>query len=123
MASAESVKMGGLVAPTEPDEAQDADNAESGEVSKYQGQERTQEAKEEKKEGKKDPEKKGWIEVCLVDMSGNPVCGEEVEVVDPDDEAHYTSTNDKGVARVDGITEGSCKVTFPRLDAEAWEPA
>jgi len=27
------------------------------------------------------------------------------------------------VARVDGITEGSCKVTFPRLDAEAWEPA
>ena len=34
-----------------------------------------------------------------------PVCGEEVEIVDPEDAAHYTSTNDKGVARIEGIAE------------------
>ncbi|CAG0996674.1 hypothetical protein PHYC_02607 [Phycisphaerales bacterium] len=123
MASAESVKMGGLVAPAAPDEAKDADDAVTGEVSKYQGHEHTQEAAPEKKEAKKDPEKKGWIEVSLVDMSGNPICGEEVEVTDPDDDLHYATTNDKGVARVEYLTEGTCKVTFPRLDGEAWEPA
>lgn len=123
MASAIGVKMGGLVGPVAPDEAKDADNAVTGEITKYKGTERKKEAKQEKKEGKKDPEKRGWIEVCLLDMSGKPVCGEEVEVVDPEDAAHYTSTNDKGVARVEGIAEGSCKVTFPRLDGEAWEPA
>ena len=31
--------------------------------------------------------------------------------------------DEKGLARVEGIPEGSCKVTFPDLDKDAWEPA
>ena len=31
------------------------------------------------------------------------------------------SLDEKGWARVDGIDEGSCKVTFLDLDKDAWE--
>lgn len=34
-----------------------------------------------------------------------------------------SSTDDKGVGRVDGIDPGSCKISFPDLDKDAWEPA
>ena len=32
------------------------------------------------------------------------------------------TTDEKGRARVDGIDPGTCKVTFPELDRDAWEP-
>lgn len=122
MASAESAKMGSLVAPAAPADAKEADDAVTGEVSKYQGQ--THEPKaEEKKQGKKDPEKKGWIEVQLVDENGKGIPGEEYEIIDPDECVWGGTTNDQGVGRVEGIAEGNCKVTFPRLDGAAWEPA
>ena len=30
--------------------------------------------------------------------------------------------DEKGHARVDHIDPGTCKVTFPNLDKDAWEP-
>ena len=31
--------------------------------------------------------------------------------------------DDKGLGCVDGIEPGTCKITFPDLDQEAWEKA
>ena len=30
--------------------------------------------------------------------------------------------DDKGCARVDNIDPGTCRVTFPNLDQDAWKP-
>lgn len=67
--------------------------------------------------------KKSWIEIELVDQDGNPVPGEKYRVTLPDGTTLAEgSLDEKGRARVDGIDPGSCKVTFPELDKEAWEP-
>jgi hypothetical protein len=40
----------------------------------------------------------------------------------PDGETVAEGTlDDKGFARVDGIEPGTCKITFPDLDKDAWE--
>jgi len=64
-----------------------------------------------------------WIEIKLVDQEGKPVPGEAYKVTLPDGTTVADGTLDeKGHARVDNIDPGSCKVTFPNLDQEAWEP-
>jgi type VI secretion system secreted protein VgrG len=68
-------------------------------------------------------DKKHWIEIELVDEAGQPVAGEPYQVTLPDGSTVADGTLDeKGRARVDNIDPGSCKVTFPNLDKEAWEP-
>ncbi len=42
----------------------------------------------------------------------------------PDGSTVATGTTDeKGRARVEGIDPGTCKVTFPELDKDAWKTA
>jgi type VI secretion system secreted protein VgrG len=68
-------------------------------------------------------EKKSWIEIELVDEEGQPVPGEPYRITLPDGTTVADGTLDeKGWARVDNIDPGSCKVTFPNLDKDAWEP-
>jgi type VI secretion system secreted protein VgrG len=68
-------------------------------------------------------QKKHWIEIELVDEAGKPVAGEPYQVTLPDGTTVADGTLDeKGRARVDNIDPGTCKVTFPNLDKEAWEP-
>ncbi len=68
-------------------------------------------------------EKKSWIEIVLVDEAGKPVAGEAYRITLPDGTTLAEGTLDeKGFARVDYIDPGSCKVTFPNLDKDAWEP-
>ena len=63
-----------------------------------------------------------WIEIRLVDKTGKPVPGERYRIILPDGSVVAEGTLDSnGRARVDGIDPGSCKVTFPGLDADAWE--
>jgi type VI secretion system secreted protein VgrG len=51
------------------------------------------------------------------------VPGEEYQVTLPDGSTVASGTLDeKGKARVEGIDPGSCKVTFPNLDKDAWKP-
>lgn len=65
-----------------------------------------------------------WIEIELLDESGAGVAGEPYEIILPDGGRIARGTLDEnGRARVEGIDPGACKVTFPRLDTEAWEPA
>ena len=68
--------------------------------------------------------KKHWIEIELVDEQGKPVPGERYKITLPDGTTLAEGTLDeKGRARVDGIDPGTCKVTFPNLDAPSWKPA
>ena len=68
--------------------------------------------------------KKSWIEIQLNDDEGKPVPGEAYKVTLPDGTTIADGTLDeKGFARVDNIDPGTCKVTFPNLDKDSWEPA
>ncbi len=67
-------------------------------------------------------EKKSWIEIELVDEAGKPVPGEPYRITLPDGTVADGTLDEKGFARVDHIDPGSCKVTFPNLDKEAWKP-
>ncbi len=71
------------------------------------------------------PDKKSWIELQLVyESNGLPVAGMAYEVTLPDGQTVASgSTDDQGVARVDSIDPGSCQISFPSLDKEAWEDA
>jgi len=69
-----------------------------------------------------DKEKKSWIEIELVDEEDNPVPGERYRITLPDGETLAEGTLDqKGFARVEGIDPGTCKITFPSLDKDAWQ--
>jgi type VI secretion system secreted protein VgrG len=52
-----------------------------------------------------------------------PVPGLKYRVTLPDDTVAAGTLDDKGFARIEGIPAGRCKITFPDLDKEAWEPA
>ena len=63
-----------------------------------------------------------FIEIELVDEEGNPVVGESFEILLPNGQVVDGSLDDKGQARVEGIdTPGSCQITFPDLDKDAWD--
>jgi hypothetical protein len=66
-------------------------------------------------------EKKHWVEIAMVDQEGMPVPGQAYEITLPDATVVQGSTDAKGRGRVDGIDAGNCRVTFPRLDREAWK--
>jgi hypothetical protein len=61
-----------------------------------------------------------WIEIELVDEDGKPVADEEYRVLAPDGGEHVGRLGSSGRARVGDIPAGTCKVSFPGLDADAW---
>jgi uncharacterized Zn-binding protein involved in type VI secretion len=68
-----------------------------------------------------DATKKTWVEIELQGPDGKPVPNEAYRIEAPDGSVHEGSTDERGVARVDGIDPGNCKITFPALDKQAWE--
>jgi hypothetical protein len=133
MPSAKSGKAGSAVAPSEPQAVLEADKADPGQVEQIKAEQRqTQTGKygsvktKSLKPGDDDEEKKkiSWIEVEMVDEDGKPVTGQIYKVTLSDGETVAEGTLDeKGLARIEGIEPGDCKVTFPRLDKDAWEKA
>ncbi|MEO6800583.1 MAG: type VI secretion system tip protein TssI/VgrG [Rhodanobacter sp.] len=72
----------------------------------------------------KNKDKKHYIEVELKDDAGKPVPGEKLRVTLPDGSTVAEGTTDeKGLFKVTNIDPGQCKVTFPKLDQEAWKSA
>jgi hypothetical protein len=69
------------------------------------------------------PKKKPhWIEIKLETEDGDPVPWEEYRIQLPDGEIATGCLDKSGRARVDGIPEaGTCQVTFPNLDRDAWD--
>mgnify|MGYP003653708502 FL=1 len=132
---AKSGKTVTVVAPSKPQEAFEADEANPGKVAEVKAKQ------VEKKEGKygstvipahkalqdQTPEEKeentSWIEIELLDEEDAPVPGEKYEIELPDGTFAKGTLDGDGFARVDGIKPGECKVSFPELDKEAWSQA
>src|SRR5882724_11612666 len=125
MPSPKSGNPGSPVAPAAPDPANEADKSDPGEMDQVKAEQiQTQTGKygsAKMKPYKQDPNKKRWIEIELLDEDKNPVPGEAYRIISPDGETAADGTlDDKGFARVDGIDPGTCQITFPELDQEAW---
>jgi hypothetical protein len=129
-----SGKAGTPVDPADPKAAKDADKADPGEVEQVKAeQQQTQTGKygSEKVKPYKPPQteeekkqKTSWIEIEMMDEENQPVPGMAYRITLPDGETVAEGTlDDKGFARVDGIEPGTCKITFPDLDKDAWEKA
>lgn len=132
MPAPKSGSAGSVVAPAEPKSALEADKADPGEVEKIKAEQRqTQTGKYGSvktkpyapSEGEEDQKTKvSWIEVQMLNEAGEPVTGMAYRITLPDGETVAEGTLDeKGSARIEGIEPGSCKVTFPDLDQEAWK--
>lgn len=128
---AKSGKAGKAVAPADPDQPEDADVADPGEIAEAKAEQIQKQAgkygqtpvkpykppqSEEEEE-----EKTAWIEIELVDEEDEPVPGEKYEIELPDGSVAKGTLNGDGLARIDGIDPGTCQITFPNLDKEAWE--
>jgi type VI secretion system secreted protein VgrG len=102
-----------------PAVADDADDAKPGTIIELQ---KRSAARKEKKH-KEDKNKKSWIKIKMVDEEGKPVPGVRYRITTPEGRVKSGSLNKDGKAHVKGFDPGSCKVTFPELDQEAWEDA
>lgn len=124
-----SGKAGSAVDPTGPDIAEDADVADPGQVAKAKAKQlETKSGKygSEKLEPFKpteddeDDEEKSWIEIELVDEEDNPVPGERYKVTLPDGKVAQGTLDENGFVHIRGIESGTCQITFPNLDKDAW---
>jgi hypothetical protein len=134
MASPKSYKDISAVSPAAPTEANAADTADPGEVTKIKAEQRqTQTGKYgstpvefHKASGgstTSEEQKTSWIEIELVGEDDKPIPSEEYKITLSDGKVITGTLDEKGFARRDGIPPGNCKVTFPRLDKDAWKKA
>lgn len=82
-----------------------------------------EEAEDEIVETSSETEETSWIEIELIDMEDGPVPGERYIVTLPDGTEKEGAIGATGIVKVAVESPGTCKVTFPDLDQEAWEPA
>ena len=113
-----SGKTGSAVAPAAPGKPEEADVAEPGRMVRSKS-----EAPEPHKPTEEDIEEKSWIEIELVDEEDQPVPGERYEITLPNGKVAKGTLDEKGFAHVGGIDPGTCQITFPNLDKDAWEKA
>lgn len=62
-----------------------------------------------------------WVEIELVDEQGQPWPGEPYEITYPDGKIRQGYLDDKGQAYIGLPKPIAAQVSFPKLDAEAWE--
>jgi type VI secretion system secreted protein VgrG len=74
-------------------------------------------------ENSDDEKKTSWIEIELVDEAGQPWPNEPYEIITTDGEKITGTLDAKGQARVALDEDGVQKISFPRLDQDAWERA
>jgi hypothetical protein len=58
-----------------------------------------------------------WIEIKLIDEESSPIMGEKYRIVLPDGSITEGQLDSDGKARIEGINPGTCKVSFPGLNA------
>jgi type VI secretion system secreted protein VgrG len=139
MPSAKSGTACNLVSPAAPRSATDADDAVAGDVDKgpaagnHSGSKTSgstpikrfkpadSDADASDTDDPTTPPKTGWIEIVMVGEDGNPISGEPYSITLPDGTVADGTLDEKGLARVEGFVPGSCQITFPNLDQEAWE--
>lgn len=120
------------VSPITPNIAYEADNADPGEVARVKAEQFQQEKGKygttpvqphKRAEAETQEDKPSWIEIELIDDDDQPVPGEPYEVTLPDGSLAAGTLDQNGFARIDGIDPGSCQITFPKLDVDAWNRA
>ena len=67
-----------------------------------------------------EPEKT-WIEIELIDNSGQPVPNERYKLTLPDGSVKWGRLDGHGKARVERLQPGNCQVTFPDRDQQVWD--
>lgn len=67
------------------------------------------------------PQETHWIEIQIVGEDGVGIPSQRYLIVTGDGREHRGWTDPLGVARLNRIPAGTCRVSFPDLDAEAWE--
>jgi hypothetical protein len=75
-------------------------------------------SEENNKEKKKEP---AWVAVKLVDEDGKPIGGTRYRVLLPNGQVRDGKLDSQGHARLEGLTEGSYKISFPDFDSKAWK--
>ena len=133
MSSPKSGKAGSAVTPIDPKVPYEADKADPGEMAKVKAEQKQRQsgkygAPEEKphtppQTDEEREQKTSWIEIELVDEQGKPVPGEPFKMTLPDGSVFPGTLNEKGCYRLKGIDPGTCQITFPKLDKDAWEKA
>lgn len=125
-------RAGRCVKPMSALSPDDADEADVGLVASTKAREKQDQAGKygstpaatfRKREGdESESEDASWVEIELLDDSGEPIAGERFEITLPDEQGVYSGTTDgDGIARVEGFKPGECRVTFPSLDQKAWK--
>ncbi|WP_437285476.1 hypothetical protein [Sorangium sp. So ce406] len=61
-----------------------------------------------------------WVELSLVGEDDMPIPGEQYRIELPDGSVRDGRLDSRGLARIDGIDPGTCSITFPALDQDAW---
>ena len=64
-----------------------------------------------------------WVEVAVTSAEGAPLPYQKVAVTDASGVTRIAFSDGAGIARIEGMTPGSCRVTLPDLDQSSWEPA
>ena len=67
------------------------------------------------------PDELTWVEIELVDLDGKPVPGRKYKVTLSSGIERVGSLNNQGLARIESIDPGSCKVSFPDIDGREWK--
>ena len=141
MPSAKSGTACTLISPVAPAAAQEADTADPGEMSAIKADQRqtqtgkygttpvqaykpasaSSDSSSDSPDGTPTDSPKQWVEIQMLDEENNPVAGEPYQITLPDGTVDSGTTDGSGVARVEGIDPGSCQITFPNRDQDAWE--
>lgn len=112
---------GTIVPPAESDEAHEATTDQPGKNTRYGAEAPEEEPQEELAETPVEPT--SWIEIELIDEADQPVPGAYYEITAPDDRIYDGTTDADGCARIEPIAPGTCRISFPKLDTEAWQRA
>lgn len=72
-------------------------------------------------DGTPEPPKTDWVEFVLVDPEGQPVPHEAYRVEFADGSVREGYVGEDGSVRFGGVKPGSCKISFPELDAGDWK--
>lgn len=108
---------GSTPTPQKPQIADPADDAKPGSKLKL---EMASAARKEKRH-KEDETKKSWVKIKMVNEAGEPVSGISYKITTPSGRVDSGTLDKEGKAEVKGIDPGSCEITFPDLDQDAWK--
>lgn len=116
-----SGKAGNPVDPAAPAPSEEAASAREREGESGEGGSQNAEPHRPPTTEEQEQEKSSWIEIEMVDEADEPVAGMVYRITLPDDTVADGTLDENGFARVEGIVPGTCRVSFPDLDQEAWE--